>query len=164
MFASTGLLGQSVLVLFTLGIIAAAFSSADSALTALTTSFCVDICEREGDERLRKRVHIIMAMVFIAFILLFRLVNSTSVIDAIYVMCGYTYGPLLGLFAYGLLTKKTTHDPLVPYICVASPLICFAIDYMAGEWWGYRFGYELLMLNGLLTFMGLYALSFHKKE
>lgn len=164
MFASTGLLGQSVLVLFTLGIIAAAFSSADSALTALTTSFCVDICEREGDERLRKRVHIIMAMVFIAFILLFRLVNSTSVIDAIYVMCGYTYGPLLGLFAYGLLTKKSTHDPLVPYICVASPLICFAIDYMAGEWWGYRFGYELLMLNGLLTFMGLYALSFHKKE
>ena len=164
MFASTGLLGQSVLVLFTLGIIAAAFSSADSALTALTTSFCVDICEREGDERLRKRVHIIMAMVFIAFILLFRLVNSTSVIDAIYVMCGYTYGPLLGLFAYGLLTKKSTHDPLVPYICVASPLICFAIDYMAGEWWGYRFGYELLMLNGLLTFLGLYALSFHKKE
>ena len=164
MFASTGLLGQSVLVLFTLGIIAAALSSADSALTALTTSFCVDICEREGDERLRKRVHIIMAMVFIAFILLFRLVNSTSVIDAIYVMCGYTYGPLLGLFAYGLLTKKSTHDPLVPYICVASPLICFAIDYMAGEWWGYRFGYELLMLNGLLTFMGLYALSFHKKE
>lgn len=164
MFASTGLLGQSVLVLFTLGIIAAAFSSADSALTALTTSFCVDICEREGDERLRKRVHIIMAMVFIAFILLFRLVNSTSVIDAIYVMCGYTYGPLLGLFAYGLLTKKTTHDPLVPYICVASPLICFAIDYMAGEWWGYRFGYELLMLNGLLTFLGLYTLSFHKKE
>ncbi len=164
MFASTGLLGQSVLVLFTLGIIAAAFSSADSALTALTTSFCVDICEREGDERLRKRVHIIMAMVFIAFILLFRLVNSTSVIDAIYVMCGYTYGPLLGLFAYGLLTKKSTHDPLVPYICLASPLICFAIDYMAGEWWGYRFGYELLMLNGLLTFMGLYALSFHKKE
>ncbi len=164
MFASTGLLGQSVSVLFTLGIIAAAFSSADSALTALTTSFCVDICEREGDERLRKRVHIIMAIVFIAFILLFRLVNSTSVIDAIYVMCGYTYGPLLGLFAYGLLTKKSTHDPLVPYICVASPLICFAIDYMAGEWWGYRFGYELLMLNGLLTFMGLYALSFHKKE
>ena len=164
MFASTGLLGQSVLVLFTLGIIAAAFSSADSALTALTTSFCVDICEREGDERLRKRVHIIMAMVFIAFILLFRLVNSTSVIDAIYVMCGYTYGPLLGLFAYGLLTKKSTHDPLVPYICVASPLICFAIDYMAGELWGYRFGYELLMLNGLLTFLGLYTLSFHKKE
>lgn len=164
MFASTGLLGQSVLVLFTLGIIAAAFSSADSALTALTTSFCVDICEREGDERLRKRVHIIMAMVFIAFILLFRLVNSTSVIDAIYVMCGYTYGPLLGLFAYGLLTKKSTHDPLVPYICVASPLICFAIDYLAGELWGYRFGYELLMLNGLLTFMGLYALSFHKKK
>lgn len=163
MFASTGLLGQSVLVLFTLGIIAAAFSSADSALTALTTSFCVDICEREGDERLRKRVHVIMAMVFIAFILLFRLVNSTSVIDYI-VMCGYTYGPLLGLFAYGLLTKKSTHDPLVPYICVASPLICFVIDYLAGEWWGYRFGYELLMLNGLLTFMGLYALSFHKKE
>lgn len=159
MFASTGTLGQSVLVLFSLGIIAASFSSADSALTALTTSYCVDICGREGDETLRKRVHVGMAIVFIAFILLFRWVGSSSVIDAIYIMCGYTYGPLLGLFAYGLLTKRHTYDKFVPYVCIASPLICFCLDYVVGEMWGYRFGYELLMLNGLLTFLGLYALS-----
>ena len=164
MFAATGELGQSVLVLFTLGIIAASFSSADSALTSLTTSFCVDICEREGDESLRKRAHIGIAMVFIAFIMLFRWVNSPSVIDAIYVMCGYTYGPLLGLFAYGLLTKRPTYDRYVPYICVASPLVCYGIDYMAGQLWGYQFGYELLMLNGFLTFMGLYILSLRQAD
>ncbi|MBR0268965.1 MAG: hypothetical protein IJQ48_03020, partial [Prevotella sp.] len=102
MFAATGSLGQGALVLFVLGIVAAAFSSADSALTAMTTSFCVDLCGRPDDERLRRRVHIGMALVFIGVIMLFRLANSPSVIDAIYVMCGYTYGPLLGLFAYSL--------------------------------------------------------------
>lgn len=163
MFAATGELGQTVLVLFTLGIIAASFSSADSALTSLTTSFCVDLCGRENDEILRKRVHIGMAMVFIVFIMLFRWVNSSSVIDAIYVMCGYTYGPLLGLFAYGLLTKRPTYDKYVPYICIASPLVCYGIDCMAGQLWGYRFGYELLMLNGFLTFMGLYLLSLRQR-
>ena len=99
MFAATGSLGMSALMLFVLGIVAAAFSSADSALTAMTTSYCVDICGRPDDERLRRRVHVGMALVFIGVIMLFRLANSSSVIDAIYVMCGYTYGPLLGLFA-----------------------------------------------------------------
>jgi Na+/proline symporter len=155
MFAATGALGHAVVVLFTLGIVAASFSSADSALTALTTSFCVDICERKGDERLRKRVHVGMALVFVAFILLFRLLNSTSVIDAIYTMCSYTYGPLLGLFAYGLLTKGKTNDRYVPYIAVSSPFICFALDWCSSNWWGYHFGYELLMLNGLITFAGI---------
>ena len=156
MFAATGLLGTTVLVLFSLGIVAASFSSADSALTALTTSFCVDICGRKGDERLRKRSHIGMAVVFAAFILLFRLLNSQSIIDAIYVMCSYTYGPLLGLFAFGLLTRKQTNDRYVPYIAVASPLICFALDWLTSHYMGYKFGYELLMLNGLLTFAGLW--------
>ena len=155
MFAASGALGQAVVVLFALGIVAASFSSADSALTALTTCFCVDIIGRRDDERLRKRVHLLMAVVFVAFILLFRVLNSDSVIDAIYVMCSYTYGPLLGLFAFGLLTKKKTNDRYVPYIAVASPLMCFALDQIVSQQFGYKFGYELLMLNGLITFAGI---------
>lgn len=157
MFAATGQLGLTVTVLFTIGVVASSFSSADSALTALTTSFCVDICERPKDERLRRRVHVGIAVVFVAFILLFKMINSTSVIDAIYVLCSYTYGPLLGLFAYGLLTRRGVGDGAVPYVCVASPLLCLALDMAAQHLWGYRFGYELLMLNGMITFAGLWA-------
>ena len=142
--------------IFMLGMVAAAFSSADSALTALTTSYCVDICERPDDEQLRRRVHLGMAAVFVVFILLFRVLNSTSVIDAIYILCSYTYGPLLGLFAFGMLTNRPTNDRLVPYICVASPIICYLLDMIVGQLTGYRFGYELLMLNGVLTFLGLW--------
>lgn len=156
MFAATGRLGSMVTVLFTIGVVAASFSSADSALTALTTSYCVDIRQRPADERLRRRAHIGVAVVFVAFILLFRMLNSTSVIDAIYVMCSYTYGPLLGLFAFGLTTRRPVADCLVPYIAIASPLLCFAIDTVAQSVWGYKFGYELLMLNGMLTFAGLW--------
>ena len=169
MFAATGSLGQGVLVLFVLGIVAAAFSSADSALTAMTTSFCVDLCGRPDDERLRRRVHIGMALVFIAVIMLFRLANSPSVIDAIYVMCGYTYGPLLGLFAYSLSPFPSRGDGLlhsgglVGAICIAAPLLCFALDQLSQHLWGYRFGYELLMLNGLLTFCGLWAADRFRK-
>ena len=157
MFAATGALGKPVVVLFTIGIVAASFSSADSALTALTTTYCVDLRERPGDEALRRRAHIGVAAVFVFFIILFRIVNSTSVIDAIYVMCSYTYGPLLGLFAYGLFTRRGTNDRLVPYIAVAAPLLCFAIDTAARTFFAYRFGYELLMLNGLITFTGLWV-------
>ena len=162
MFAATGALGQSVVVLFSLGIVAASFSSADSALTAMTTSFCVDIKEKADDEKLRKRVHIGMAVIFATLILMVDAVNSTSVIDAIYILCSYTYGPLLGLFAYGLLTKRGVNDHVVPYIAIASPLICFALDKTVASTTGYQFGYELLMLNGLLTFLGLF-LSGRKK-
>ena len=158
MFAATGGLGDMVLVLFTLGIVAASFSSADSAITSMTTSFCVDICKRTDDEKLRKRVHLAMCVVFALFILLFRLLNSTSVIDAIYVLVSYTYGPLLGLFAFGLLTKRKPKDHIVPYIAVASPLICLLVDKNAMAA-GYAFGYELLMMNGLLTFSLLWLTS-----
>ena len=157
MFAATGRLGSTVVVLFTIGIVAASFSSADSALTALTTSYCVDIRQREGDEQLRRRAHIGIAVVFGMFILLFKTLNSTSVIDAIYILCSYTYGPLLGLFAFGLFTRRKPCDKLVPYIAVASPIVCFTLEKTAMQCWGYKFGYELLMINGLLTFMGLYA-------
>ena len=165
MFAATGRLGSMVTVLFTIGVVAASFSSADSALTALTTSYCVDIRQRPADERLRRRAHIGVAVVFVAFILLFRMLNSTSVIDAIYVMCSYTYGPLLGLFAFGLTTRRPVADRLVPYIAIASPLLCFAIDMVAQSVWGYKFGYELLMLNGMLTFAGLWMSGWlHQKK
>ena len=164
MFAATGRLGQTVTVLFTIGVVAASFSSADSAMTALTTSFCVDICERPGDERLRRRVHLGMAAAFVVLILLFRLAGSTSIIDAIYVLCSYTYGPLLGLFSFGLFTRRAVADRAVPYIAVASPLLCFALDEWAQAAVGYKFGYELLMLNGLLTFTGLWFTTFWQRK
>jgi Na+/proline symporter len=163
MFAASGDMGMTVLILFTIGIMAAAFSSADSALTALTTSYCIDIAGRQGDEHLRKRVHIIMCAVFVIFILLFRILNSTSVIDAIFILCSYTYGPLLGLFAYSLFTHRNANDKYVPYIAILSPIICYATDAIVSNAFGYKFGYEMLMLNGMLTFLGLYYTSVSAK-
>ena len=142
--------------LFIIGIVAASFSSADSALTSLTTCFCVDILQQPDNESLRKKTHVVMCGFFMLFILLFRQLNSTSLIDAIYILASYTYGPLLGLFVFGLFTKKQPNDRLVPYICIVSPLLCYALDMVAQRLWDYHFGYELLMLNGLLTFVGLH--------
>lgn len=163
LFCAEGYLGHGVLVLFTIGIIAAAFSSADSALTALTTSFCVDILDVErrfpSPEKVRKRVHAVMALLFIGFILLFRSANNSSVLDAVYVIASYTYGPLLGLFGFGMFTSRVPRGVWIPLICVASPVICFLLDRYTTSHFGYHFGYELLMLNGLLTFMGLFAVS-----
>ena len=156
MFAATGNLGSLVIVLFTIGIVAASFSSADSAMTALTTTWCVDIMEKKDDEKLRKRTHLGFALLFVVFILAFKALNSTSVIDAIYIICSYTYGPLLGLFAFGLFTRWQVKDRYVPYIAIISPVICFAIETVTRQTTGYEFGYELLMVNGLLTFVGLY--------
>ena len=156
MFAANGRMGMAVVVMFTVGVVASSFSSADSALTALTTSYCVDLRSRPGDEKLRKKVHFGMSVAFVVFILLFHSLNSTSVIDAVYVLCSYTYGPLLGLFAYGLLTRRGVSGRMVPWIAVASPVICFAVDSLSKTMFGYTFGYELLMLNGLLTFAGLW--------
>jgi len=164
LFAAEGHLGTGVLVLFTIGIIAAAFSSADSALTALTTSYCIDILgmeglDKEAAERRRKRVHIGITAVFIGFILAFKALNDKSVIDAIYIIASYTYGPLLGLFAFGLFTRRSTRDRWVPYVAVASPLLCYAIDRAVFHYTGYAFGYEMLMFNAFLTFSGLWILS-----
>ncbi len=142
--------------LFILGIVAASFSSADSALTSLTTCYCVDIRRQPDNVALRKRTHIAMCLFFMLFIILFRQLNSTSLIDAIYTLASYTYGPLLGLFTFGLFTTRQPDDRLVPYICLASPFVCFLLNMAAQHLWGYRFGYELLMFNGLLTFLGLF--------
>jgi len=169
MFCASGMLGNSIILFFTVGIIAAAFSSADSALTALTTSFCVDILGIEKEEakkakRTRLKVHIIISIVFALFIILFKALNSRSVIDAIYMIASYTYGPLLGLFAFGLFTRRSPCDRYVPYICVASPLICFAADCLVKHYTGYVFSYEMLMINGLLTFLGLWLSSSGNKR
>ena len=168
-FAAEGHLGFATLVLFTIGIIAAAFSSADSALTALTTSFCIDILgiERTDDkeaEKKRKWSHFFISVVFIGFILLFKAANNDSIIDAIYTIASYTYGPLLGLFVFGLFTKWRPRDRFVPYVAIASPFICFTIDRVVYQSTGYQFGYEMLMFNGLLTFTGLALLSVGKKK
>lgn len=168
MFCTSGILGHSILIFFTIGIIAAAFSSADSALTALTTSFCVDILGVEKEEakkakRTRLKVHLLISVLFAIIILIFKAVNSRSVIDAIYMIASYTYGPLLGLFIFGLFTKKQPRDKYVPYICILSPLICFATDYLVKQHTGYAFGYEMLMVNGAITFFGLWAASVKHK-
>ena len=146
--------------LFVLGIVAASFSSADSALTSLTTCFCVDIRRQPDNELLRKRMHGMMCFILVLFILLFRAAKSTSLIDAVYTLASYTYGPLLGLFTFGLFTRQQPIDRFVPYICIASPLICYVLNLVTQHVWNYRFGYELLMLNGLLTFMGLWLTHF----
>jgi Na+/proline symporter len=163
-FAAEGRLGFAVLVFFTIGIIAAAFSSADSALTALTTSFSIDILnidnrsEKEA-ESIRKKVHLGISVLFIGIILLFKAANNDSIIDAIYTIASYTYGPLLGLFVFGLFTKMRPRDKFVPWVAIASPFVCFGIDRAVYQATGYQFGYEMLMFNGLLTFVGLSLLS-----
>lgn len=154
-----GTLGTSCLIFFTIGVIASAFSSADSAMTALTTSFCIDILGKEEDEETRKRVHLGMFLVFFIVTLAFNAIGSGSVMDLIYTIVSYTYGPLLGLFAFGLFTKRKPLERVVPYIAIASPVICYVIDLIVWQYAGYKFGYEMLMFNGLLTFVGLWICS-----
>ena len=108
-------------------------------------------------------MHAGVTTVFILFILAFKALNSTSVIDAVYVMASYTYGPLLGLFAFGLFTRRTPTDRFVPYVAVAAPLLCYAANISAARLWDYHFGYELLLLNGALAFIGLLAMSEKQK-
>jgi Na+/proline symporter len=151
--------GGVIAILFVIGIMAASFSSADSALTSLTTCYCVDISHRPSDERLRHMAHIVISLIFMGFILLFHIINSKSLIDAIYTIVSYTYGPLLGLFAFGLFTHHQIRDRWVPPICIASPLLCYAIDLTAQKAFSYHLGYELLLLNGVITFAGLWAIK-----
>ena len=166
MLVGCGALGTFVVFPFTIGITAAALSSADSAMTSLTTSICVDILriEQEGFEpkkalRVRYRVHILVALAFALCIAVFHIAGSGTIIDTIYRLAGYTYGPLLGLFSFGLFTRRKVNDRLVPYIAVISPIVCAVLDYLAPLLWNYHFSYELLLLNAALTFFGLFASS-----
>ena len=167
MLATDGYLGQGVIVLFTIGIIAAAFSNSDSALTAMTTSVCVDLLNTEKVPaqiavRKRRKVHIILSILLICCISFVDLMNSQTVIDAIYIIASYTYGPLLGMFSFGLLTKRKTKDKYVPIIAISSPILCYLLDQYTISKFGYKMGYELLMINGLLTFVGLMSFSTRK--
>lgn len=154
--------------LFLLGILAAAYSSADSALTALTTSFCIDFLNIDSKSATSKKtrfiVHIGFSLLMFLVIVLFRIINNDSVVTAVFRVAGYTYGPLLGLFTFGILTKREVRDKLVPAIGFASPIITYIININSEAWFGgYKFGFELLWLNGLLTFLGMLIFS-HRKN
>jgi Na+/proline symporter len=157
--------GLSAVIFFIIGIIALTFASADSALTGLTTSICVDMLNisRHPDRKARKirmSVHWAVSLAFIGIMLLFRAINNTSVIDAIYTIVSYTYGPLLGLFAFGILfRRRRTNDRMAPYICIASPGLCYAANRALQASAGYSFGYELLIINALLVVLGLLSFS-----
>ena len=164
---ASGALGAWVTIPFSIGLIAAAFSSADSALTSLTTSVCVDLLQLERKEtneaqqsRQRGLVHICIVVLFLACILVFYEVGSGSVIDLIYRLASYTYAPLLGLYAFGILTRRRPADRAIPYVALATPALCAALDYLAPLYLNYHFGYELLMVGGALTFLELWATSF----
>ena len=154
-----------VKMLFVLGIISAAFSSADSSLTALTTSFCVDIMRKPEDERLRKISHVVISMLFVLTVFAIKAMGSGSLLDLVYVLVSYTYGPLLGLFGFNLLYKKTCL-PSVPtlVICVAAPVICYFMNNYTTTYYDYKFGYELLLINGFITFIGLKTLNKFAKK
>lgn len=147
-------------IMFLLGITAAAYSSADSALTALTTSFCVDILDNKDISKKRRNlVHLLFSCIIFIVIMVFEAINDQSVIDAIFQIAGYTYGPLLGLYSFGLFSKKDVHDPYVPWVAVASPILTYIINANSEAWlFGYKFNFELLILNGAITFLGLWLI------
>ncbi len=161
LIATQGYLSPLVSIVFIVGLVAAAFSSADSAMTALTTSITIDILNKgnspeEVTRKVRYRVHLVLSAVFLGVILLFRALNDRSIIDTIFTIAGYTYGPLLGLFVFGMFTKMAVRDKLVPYVVIASPILTYLIQLFSSRLLhGYVFGFELLLINGLITFVFL---------
>jgi Na+/proline symporter len=154
--------------IFIIALISALFPSADGAITALTSSFCIDILgmQRRQDwtekekKKNRQAVHLVFALIFLLFVMVFYWISNGSMIGVILKVAAYTYGPLLGLFSFGILTKRSVQDKLVPIICVLSPVICFIVDkYQSVLFGSFTIGPELLVLNGLLTFLGLLAIS-----
>ncbi|CAL2075984.1 sodium:solute symporter [Tenacibaculum sp. 190524A02b] len=160
--AMSGNLGLATSLFFLLGLIAAAYSSADSALTSLTTSFSIDILEidkkenEEEKETTRKKIHVLFSLLLIATILIFKYyIADASVIAKIFQFAGYTYGPLLGMYAFGLFTKWNVKDYLVPVVCLFSPFIAFGINYLTNTFLSFDFEFFVLVLNGFITFLGL---------
>jgi SSS family transporter len=157
-----------VSVIFIIALISALFPSADGAITALTSTFCIDIIgiQRRADlneaaqKKIRQRVHLTFAAIFLVFVLVFKWVNDPSMIGLLLKIAAYTYGPLLGLFTFGIITKRVVEDKLVPYVCIAAPIICFIIDkYQKSLLGSYEVGLELLIINGSITFLGLLLIS-----
>ena len=154
-------------LVFIIGLISAAYPSADGALTSLTTSFTIDFLglnkkvhlDDDQKRRIRYKVHISFAFILLLVIIIFRAINDRAVIDKLFTVAGYTYGPLLGLYAFGLFTRFKVRDKLVPYVAVTSPIFCYFLsDYSQLLFNGYKFGFELLIINGLFTFVGLWLL------
>lgn len=165
-------LGAVAAIIFILGLTAATFATTDSALTALTTSFCVDFLgmNRKSDipgrklERTRKGVHVAFSVIFLLVVIGFKYLVSEAVVKAIFTVASYTYGPLLGIFLFGILTRRGVRDKWVPVVCVLSPLVCWLLDAHSRAWFGgYVFSFELLLVNGLLTFAGM-AVIMRKKN
>lgn len=163
---------QAFSIVFIIALISALFPSADGAITALTSSFCIDILgiqQREdldetGKKKLRQRVHLTFAGIFLIAVLVFKMINESSMIDVILKIATYTYGPLLGLFTFGILTKRIVKDNMVPIICVLAPIISFIVDKYQKEIFGnYEIGNELLIFNGLITFLMLFIFSTSNK-
>jgi Na+/proline symporter len=155
-------------IIFLIGLVAAAYSSADGSITALTTSFSIDILgiernnkiSQEQSTNIRKMVHIGFALLMFLLVLLFRVINDESVINKLFTIAGYTYGPLLGLYSFGLFTRRDALDKWVPVVAVLSPIVSYIISTNSEQWLnGYKFGFELLIINGILTFLGLLSIS-----
>ena len=166
-------------VCFVLGMVAAGYSSADGTLTALTTTFCYDFLHfgkrtSEGDTnstksqnselRIRRLVHIGFALLYLLVIIAFRPFHQQSLIDTLFDVAGFTYGPLLGLYAFGLFTRLRARDSWVPFIAVASPIACYILKLYSPQWFGYHFGFEILLVNGLVTFLLLWLSSLSMKQ
>lgn len=156
-----GTLPAIVGILFVLGLVAAAYSSADSALTALTTAFCIDILgierkELNEQESLRKKVHVGFSVVTILIIIAARQFHNESLINTIFKVASYTYGPLLGLFAFGMLNKLKIRDQFSPIIAILAPILSFLLASNSEQWFSYTFGYEILLVNGIFTYLGLW--------
>jgi len=156
-------------IVFLIGLISAAFPSADGALTSLTTSVSIDFLgleKREGlaeskKTKIRYAVHVTIALIFFISILIFRSLNDRAIIDKLFTIAGYTYGPLLGLYSFGLFTNRQVKDKVTPYIAILSPIVCYFLSMYSEELFnGYKFGFELLLLNGFFTFLGLLAFSY----
>ena len=155
-------------VMFVLGMVAAGYSSADGTLTALTTTFCYDFLGfgkenasgKRNELKIRRLVHVVFALLYLLVIIAFRPFHTQSLIDTLFDVASFTYGPLLGLFCFGLFTKRRTRDVWVPVVAIASPVICYILKTNSEAWFnGYKFGFELLIINGLITFVGLLAMS-----
>lgn len=165
-------LGVFAAVVFILGISAATFSSADSVLTTLTTSFCIDVLKWDPNKaesgthrRQRHIVHVLFAGLLLLVIVVFNAMNNDAVINQVFTAAGYTYGPLLGLFAFGILTKRGLRARAVLLICLIPPVACYFLNAHSKEWLGgYQIGNELLLINGILTFVGLYVISTSSKQ
>lgn len=166
--ATGGFFPPIVGILFILGLVAAAYSAAGSALTALTTSFTIDILNAKDKSekaltKTRRIVHLFMALTMGVCIYVFNILNNTSVIDAVYILSSYTYGPILGMFAFGMFIKKPVRDKYIPIVAILAPILCLILDKNSVAWFnGYQFSYEILILNALFTFIGLALLI--KKE